>query len=68
MTVSEIKTAYANPRVEALRKKHMLLSEEIENSLKHASMDDHEIVKLKKQKLRVKEELYHEQMRGGGTA
>lgn len=65
MSVSEIKTAYANPRVEALRKKHMLLSEEIENTRKHISADDHDIVALKKQKLRIKEELYHEESRHG---
>lgn len=63
MSVSEIKTASVNPRVEALRKKHMLLSEEIENTRKHISADDQDIVALKKQKLRVKEELYHEEAR-----
>ncbi len=63
MSVSEINTAYVNPRVEALRKKHTLLSEEIENTRKHISASDEDISALKKQKLRVKEELYHEESR-----
>ncbi|WP_368344979.1 YdcH family protein [Pelagovum sp. HNIBRBA483] len=43
--------------LEELRKKHQHLSDAVEEALKSPSSDDLEIVKLKKQKLQIKEEI-----------
>lgn len=40
-----------------LRKKHQALSEEVELALRSPSTDDLQIAELKKQKLRLKEEI-----------
>ncbi len=44
-------------RVEELRKKHTALSAKVEEIQASPGSDDLEIVKLKKQKLRIKEEI-----------
>lgn len=44
-------------RVEELRKKHAALSEKVEEIQSAPGSDDLEIVELKKQKLRIKEEI-----------
>lgn len=49
-----------NPRVEALRKKHQALSEQIEDAQKKISISDFYVQDLKKQKLLVKEQLHQE--------
>jgi hypothetical protein len=46
-----------NSRVQELRKRHQALSEEVEKALLSPSIDDLEITDLKKQKLRLKEEI-----------
>ncbi|SLN68105.1 hypothetical protein PSA7680_03600 [Pseudoruegeria aquimaris] len=43
--------------VAELQKKHRILSEKVENALRSPSTDDLEIAALKKQKLRLKEEI-----------
>lgn len=43
--------------LEELRKKHQLLSERVEHAQRSPSTDDLEITTLKKQKLRLKEEI-----------
>ena len=45
-------------RLEELRKKHESLSEEVENAQRDFSMSDLQITELKKQKLRLKEEIH----------
>ena len=45
-------------RLEELRKKHETLSEEVENAQRDFSMSDLQITELKKQKLRLKEEIH----------
>ena len=45
-------------RLEELRKKHESLSEEVENAQRNFSMSDLQITELKKQKLRLKEEIH----------
>ncbi len=52
--------------LESLQKKHAVLEQEIADAMMHPATDDLEIVKLKRQKLRVKEEiekLRHEETR-----
>lgn len=43
--------------VEELQKKHQNLSAQVEEALKHPGFDDLEIATLKKQKLKIKEEI-----------
>ncbi|WP_172298870.1 YdcH family protein [Pseudoruegeria sp. HB172150] len=43
--------------LEELRKKHETLSDQVEDALQHPSMDALSITELKKQKLRLKEEI-----------
>ncbi len=43
--------------VQELRKKHESLSQQVEEARKHPGIDDLEISALKKQKLRLKEEI-----------
>lgn len=43
--------------LEELRKKHQLLSQRVEDAQRSLSTDDLEITTLKKQKLRLKEEI-----------
>ncbi len=46
-----------NAHVKELRKKHLHLSQQVEEAQKHPGIDDLEIATLKKQKLRIKEEI-----------
>lgn len=46
-----------NAHLEELRKKHATLSDEVETAQRTLSADDSEIVKLKKQKLALKEQI-----------
>ncbi|HPE24711.1 YdcH family protein [Albidovulum sp.] len=43
--------------LQELRKKHQHLSEAVEEALRHPGFDDLEIAEMKKQKLRLKEEI-----------
>jgi hypothetical protein len=43
--------------VDELRRKHQHLSEEVENALRSPGFDDLAIAEMKKQKLRLKEEI-----------
>lgn len=43
--------------VEELKKKHAILSEKVEQFQRHPGTDDLEIAELKKQKLKLKEEI-----------
>lgn len=43
--------------LQELRKKHQILSEAVEEAQRHPGYDDLEIADLKKQKLRIKEEI-----------
>lgn len=43
--------------LEELRKKHQLLSKQVEDAQRSPSVDDLKITELKKQKLRLKEEI-----------
>ncbi|MCV2867161.1 DUF465 domain-containing protein [Defluviimonas sp. WL0002] len=43
--------------LQELRKKHQHLSEAVEEALRHPAYDDLEIAEMKKQKLRLKEEI-----------
>jgi hypothetical protein len=43
--------------LEELRKKHQVLSEQVEDAQRSPSFDDLHITELKKQKLRIKEEI-----------
>jgi len=43
--------------VQELRKKHAVLSTQVEEELRHPASDDLQIAELKKQKLRLKEEI-----------
>lgn len=43
--------------IEELRKKHQVLSEQVETALRHPSADTLELAKLKKRKLQLKEEI-----------
>mgnify|MGYP006250141279 CR=1 FL=1 len=45
-------------RVDALKTKHASLSQTIENELRHPASSDSLITRLKKQKLRLKEEIF----------
>ena len=44
--------------VRELRKKHQVLSEAVEEAQKSLAMDDLQIATMKKQKLRIKEEIH----------
>ena len=44
--------------VRELRKKHQVLSEAVEEAQKSLAMDDLQITTMKKQKLRIKEEIH----------
>ncbi len=44
--------------LEELKKKHESLAAEVEDALRHPGMDDLHITELKKQKLRIKEEIH----------
>lgn len=46
-----------NSRVQQLRKKHEDLSDQVEQAQRQVGSDDLEIASLKKQKLRLKEEI-----------
>jgi hypothetical protein len=46
-----------NSHLQELRKKHQSLSEEVEKALQSPAFDDLAITDLKKQKLRLKEEI-----------
>lgn len=43
--------------ISELRKKHQTLSDQVEEALRHPSHDDFEIADMKKQKLRLKEQI-----------
>lgn len=43
--------------LQELRKKHQVLSEAVEDALRHPGYDDLAIADMKKQKLRIKEEI-----------
>lgn len=43
--------------LQELRKKHQHLSDAVEEALRHPGFDDLEIAEMKKQKLRLKEEI-----------
>lgn len=43
--------------VEELRRKHQSLSEQVEKEIRHPGSDDLHITELKKQKLKLKEEI-----------
>ncbi len=43
--------------VQELRKKHQYLSDEVERAQRHPSTDDLELAMMKKQKLKLKEEI-----------
>lgn len=47
----------SSSRIEALRAKHKNLSLKIEKELQHPSVSDTKIVQLKRQKLKIKEEI-----------
>ncbi len=47
----------ASARIEELRRKHAALSDRVEKVQKAPGSDDLEIVELKKQKLKIKEEI-----------
>lgn len=51
---SEVKNV---SRLQALRSRHFVLSRQIEDAQKDLMTNDYQIVDLKKQKLRIKEEL-----------
>ncbi|MBI1300091.1 MAG: DUF465 domain-containing protein [Alphaproteobacteria bacterium] len=51
------------PRIEALRKKHRELSQQVEDARKQLSTTDYYLNQLKKQKLIVKEKLLFEESR-----
>ncbi|PRX37303.1 hypothetical protein SAMN05216257_101324 [Meinhardsimonia xiamenensis] len=44
--------------LEELRRKHQALSEKVEEALRTPGFDDLQITELKKQKLKIKEEIY----------
>lgn len=44
-------------RLNELRKRHQILSEQVEEAQKSFAVDDLEITRLKKEKLRLKEEI-----------
>ena len=46
-----------NSRIEELRRKHRRLAEKVEEAQRSLSTDDLEITSLKKEKLRLKEEI-----------
>ena len=46
-----------NAHLQELRKKHQTLSDEVEKALRNPASDDLAVVTLKKQKLRLKEEI-----------
>lgn len=46
-----------NAHVEELRRKHQTLSEQVEEEQRHPGSDDLHVAELKKQKLRIKEEI-----------
>jgi hypothetical protein len=50
-------TAPSNARLEALKAKHKSLSKKIEHKQSMPSISDHEIVGLKREKLKIKEEM-----------
>lgn len=62
-TVSEVP---ANPRIQALKEKHIALSEEIEDAQKKLSTSDYYLSQLKKQKLMVKEKIAAEEREAVG--
>lgn len=43
--------------IEQLRRKHEILSHQVEDAMRHPSYDDLKIAQLKKEKLRLKEEI-----------
>ena len=57
-TVSEVPE---NPRIQALKEKHIALSQEIEDAQKNLSTTDYYLSQLKKQKLKVKEKIAAEE-------
>lgn len=52
---------YVNPRVNALKKKHQELSKKVEEAYQDFAYPDHDLNRLKKEKLRIKEELSAEE-------
>lgn len=52
-----VSSVYENPRLQALRDKHVALSEKVNQAQKSLSVTDYYLNQLKKQKLLIKEEL-----------